>query len=399
MQRFIRLLVVCLVFLCAAGAAYATDVIVDCTGSIPGSYPSLSAALAAIPPTGPNSIGIFGACSDNSFIYGYSDLIIYAADSSANITAANPNRLILTIDGSSRLTLYGIAFTGGRGIGIFNESTVFASGLTIQNSNRQGVQVFDSLLQLDTTTIANNGRNGLYVDGSTVSLNGGVTLRDNGRYGVIAGSSSKFTASDGGPGFPNVFQNNQAGGVGADGGCYLNLAGDNRILNNGSYGILILHTTTLYLTGGAQVSGNAGPGLHIGETSHGEFTQITVQNNGTGTGSPGIEIVNNADGYIDGDVQISGNGAQGILVDWSSVLASLGGNTISGNMAEGIFVHANGTVNFIARDSVAGNGNADLACDTTSLVSGDISGIANVKCARVERGTGRRYPAHAHEKP
>jgi len=66
--------------------------------------------------------------------------------------------------------------------------------------------------------------------------------------------------------------------------------------------------------------------VHCGESSHCEWSGVTQINSNTGGG---IEITDHSDGYIDGGITISGNTGVGILVDLSSLLNSLGGNTIS----------------------------------------------------------------------
>ncbi len=390
MFRESRLLLLACALLLATTPALANDVLVDCSGNTPGAYNSFQAAMAALPPAGPNSIGLFGSCADNINIYGYSDLVIYAATADASITPANPNARLLSIGSSLRIYVLGISFNGGRGTNVYNSTDVNFSGVTIQGSDRQGLVTTDSLLAVDNSTITDNARQGIYIDGGVTYLYGPLTIRNSGRNGVFITSSAKVLGFG-----PQLFvQNNAINGFAIDGGSYVNMSGDVQVLDNASWGFFVLHTTSLYATGGVQVLRNGAGGIHIGETSHGEFASLAVENNGTASSGPGIETVSNSDMYIDGEVTVRNNAGTGIVLDRSSVFSSLGGNTLTGNGAEGISFRQFGLGNFDGADVIVANGLANLSCDNSSMVAGNLTGVTNIRCAKVEPGTGRSR-AHA----
>ena len=49
-------------------------------------------------------------------------------------------------------------------------------------------------------------------------------------------------------------------------------------------------------------------------------------------------------------------------------------------------------------NTFAGNGTANLSCDANSLFSGDLTGIQNIKCMKIERTKGPPRPGRA-DKP
>jgi len=157
------------------------------------------------------------------------------------------------------------------------------------------------------------------------------------------------------------------------------------------------------MQGAVLIESNGDNGIYLGETSHGEAGGATIRNNGTDPASPngrdGIHTVENSDFYLDGGMTITGNAGHGVYVDYASLLSSLGGNTISNNGIDGAFIHANGTGHWWVTDTITGNADAAIVCDSTSLVTGDISGVnsKDVKCSRVERDLGKPRPGNSNQ--
>ena len=69
-----------------------------------------------------------------------------------------------------------------------------------------------------------------------------------------------------------------------------------------------------------------------------------------------------------------------MLVDQSSSLTSLGGNTISNNTDDGLVLNLLSVVKFNGTDTITGNGKLALECNNGSMVSGDISTYKPKKC-------------------
>ena len=93
-----------------------------------------------------------------------------------------------------------------------------------------------------------------------------------------------------------------------------------------------------------------------------------------------------------GGVQITGNNGPGIWLDMQAKLRlgpPLNGTssdfTINGNAEEGVRV-LHMSIVWSNSGTLFGNGVADLTCDGSSLVFGDVTGIAVNKCANTEQG-------------
>lgn len=376
--------------------ALANDVTADCTGTTPGAATSINQALLSLPLAGPNSIYVIGTCTENVTISGRTQLTIFANPGTATLNSANPNRRLLVMFDSTQIFIDGLNFDGGRGILVFNSTDVSFGDTTIQNSGLQGISATNSIIDVFNATIQNNARGGLLAVGGNLNIDGGVTVTNNARSGI--GMLTGHLNLNGGDGFsipPNVISNNGSAGVSLADTAELDAGADNRILNNGLSGLQAIHTSTVIWDGGS-ISGNQGVGVHVGETSHGEFSNISITGNGATPGSGGggiasgsgaaggIEVVENSDLFIDGGADVSGNLATGIFVDESSVLSSLGGNTVNNNTGDGFLVTNLAVAHFFATDTATGNTLNGLECDDTSVVIGTTSGFGKLKCARLK---------------
>ena len=376
---WIKLLLPILCFVMLPAAAYGASADVDCSGTTPTAFSSITAALATLPNAGPNSISVKGTCSENVAIINRTDLQI-VGNPTATVQPGNPNARLLRIFGSQRILIRGITFDGGFGIFVNDNSRVDFDTITVQNSGLGGLGSNDSRVHLANSTVKNNIRTGITVNGGTFDVDSGVTVSGNGRNGIAATTARlRLNGGDGTPGTENVISHNTGSGVSIANNASAEINGDNRITNNsGSFGVVVLHTSNLIMSEGI-INNNTGIGVHCGETSHCEWAGATqINSNGGG----GIEITDHSDAYIVGGVDISGNTGTGILVDLSSLVNSLGGNTINNNTADGIEVNNLSIFKFAAIDTVTGNTDKSLVCDNESLVVGDISTLRRVSCSR-----------------
>jgi hypothetical protein len=386
-----KLLFACLLLL-FSNLAFAAGATVDCSGATPGAFTSIHAALASLPAAGPNSITVTGNCTENVNIIGRSQLTINAVPGTANVIAANPNARVLLIISSQGIFIDGLNFSGGRGVLVNNSTDVQLSDGIFQNSSLQGISTINSTFDIFNATVQNALRSGISATNGSLGIDGGVTITNNGRAGVsMITGHLVISGGDGTPGTENVISNNGSVGVSAANSSEVDIAGDNRILTNGTTGLQVIHTSTAIVSD-STISGNHGVGVHIGETSHGEFSAMTITGNGSTAGgggggieggsgaAGGMEVVENSDMFIDGQVNVSNNLATGIFVSESSVLSSLGGNTINNNTGDGFLVEGLALVHFFAPDTATGNTVAPLECDATSLLLGDKAGLGGTKC-------------------
>jgi hypothetical protein len=381
--RFIgpKLLLISLLVLLPSSMAFAAGAVVDCSGATPGAFTTITAALASLPAAGPNSISVTGTCHENVVMFGRTDLTIFG-NPTATVVPGNANGHLLAIFGSQRVGIQNITFDGGRGALVNDNSRVDFTSVTIQNSLGIGLTSIDSLVHIADSTIKASTRSGISVGGGTFYVDSdvtGTTVSNNGRIGIAVLTGHLILNGGDGvtPGTENVISNNGTSGVEVANSAEADINGDNRIIGNqGSFGLLVIHTSTVLMSDGT-ISSNAGIGVHCGETSHCEWSGATkIDSNGKG----GIEITDHSDAYIDGGIDISGNTGTGILVDLSSVLNSLGGNTINNNTDDGIVLNTLSVLKFAANDTITGNGNLALECNNGSLVSGDISTYKPKKC-------------------
>ena len=387
-----KLLCVFLPVLLHSSLTFAAGATVDCSGATPGAFTTITAALASLPLAGPNSINVSGNCTENVNIVGRTQLTIAAAPGTANVTAASPNARVLVIVGSQQIFVDGINFSGGRGVLVNNSTDVQLGDGTFENSSLQGINVINSTFDIFNATVQNAVRSGISQSGGALGVDGGVTISHNGRAGISMTTGHLIlSGGDGTPGTENVISNNGSVGVGIANSAEADIGGDNRILANGTTGLQVIHTSTAIVSD-STISGNQGVGVHLGETSHGEFGNMTITGNGataagggggieSGSGAAGgMEVVENSDMFIDGAVNVSNNLATGIFVSESSVLSSLGGNTVNNNAGDGFLAEGLALVHFFGADTATGNTKAPLECDTTSLLLGDSAGLGGTKC-------------------
>jgi parallel beta helix pectate lyase-like protein len=375
-----KLLFACFLLL-LSNLAFADGAVVDCTGATPGAFTSITAALAALPAAGPNSISVVGTCHENVIIVNRTDLTIFG-NPNATVAPGNANGRLLVVFASQRIGIQNITFDGGRGVIVNDNSRVDFTNITIQNSTAIGLTSIDSLVHIADSTVKNSTRSGISIGGGTFYVDSdvtGTTVTANGRVGIAISTGHLIMNGGDGvtPGTENVVSNNTGAGVVVANSAEADISGDNRITGNqGPFGLEVLHTSTVIMSDGL-IQSNAGIGVHCGETSHCEWAGVTkIDNNLKG----GIEITDHSDAYIDGGIDISGNTGNGVLIDLSSAFNSLGGNTINNNTADGILLNTLSVLKFAANDTITGNGNLALSCNNGSLVSGDVSGYKPKKC-------------------
>ncbi len=362
----------CFLLILASSLAFADTVTVGCPGGTPGTFSSLETAVVSSPDH--TTFLVSGTCSEIVSIQKRNDLNFFG-NPSATIQAADPSLPVVNISSSQGISFNsGFTFTGGIGLQISLSPSVRLSGITVQNSTVFGITSADSAVHLSRSSVTASTRSGIVVIGGAFYLDGGVNVSNNGRLGISV-DSSHLSIQDGLG--PNIVSNNGISGIQVFGSSQGDFNGDNEFTTNGGqFGLLVLNNSGVSMTNGI-INSNTGLGVFCGGTTHCEFSGTHIDSNGAG----GIQIVDHSDAAFDGAVEVSGNTGVGVLVDQNSYLNSAGGNTITNNTGDGLILNALSALKFTANDTItATTGNLALNCNNGSLVTGDVTPYKPRKC-------------------
>jgi hypothetical protein len=396
----------------AASPVSAADLTVNCPGGGPGAYPSITAALNAITNNaGPNSISVSGTCTENVFIFNQNNLNIHNAPGSAAVitNAASPAQITVQLLGSRLVTFNGLSIQGGNpGLFVNQGSDLQIFNSVIENNVGSGaIVLIKSDLNLgDSCIIRNNGANGLVVGDSSlvvvmspiqiVSNNaagvnafssgyikfqstGGHTIKGNGGTGILAGPDGHvFLQST----LPTVISNNGGDGLAFQQGSTGRIDGQNTIQNNGVLGVRVESSTVTFFgdsTGNTTITGHT---FGVGVSSGGELTfdgphQIT--GNGNLTNEGGIHVERSSLNLQNG-ATVSSNIGIGILGDAHSGIVLGPTASVTNNSSTGIRLRHQSLVGLTTPVTIQGNGGGNIACDSTSLAYGQLSGVTGVQC-------------------
>lgn len=398
-----------LVLLAASGAS-AADLTVVCPGGGLGAYPSITAALNAITNNaGPNSITVSGTCTENVFIFNQNNLYIHnAPGSTAVITnAASPAQITVQLFGSRLVTFDGLSIQGGNpGLFVNQGSDLQVFNSVIEKNMGDGAIV---LIKSDlnfgaSCIIRNNGGNGLVVGDSSIGLvlspiqilnnssdgaaafsngyikfqsTGGHTIQGNAGHGISAGTDGHvFLQSFN---LPTVIRNNGFDGLAFLEGSTGRIDGQNTIENNGPVGVLVESSTVTFF-GNTTITGHGFTGVNVtrgGELSFYGAHQIT--GNGNPTDGAGIRVERSSLNLQDG-ASVSNNLGPGIFGDAHSGIVLGPTASVANNSSIGIRLRHQSLIGLTAPVTIQGNGGANIACDSTSLAYGQLTGITGVQC-------------------
>jgi len=434
----LSLAVLCLAFTMSASAA---NVSVDCNGPKPGSFPSITAALNSLVPAGPNVITVQGTCKENVFIFYYQNLTIQSAAGFTAVieNAANPAGIVLQAFGCRGLVLLNLVIEGGTyGLLINQASEAEIFNLVVQNNSSDGATAqIGSTLGVDNSKFINNGGNGLTVAGmsnATLATSPGETILFSGN----AGNGIDVDAADLGVNFGSIrVEHNAGAAVFVAAGQLLiyggTSAGAGNVFRYNGEGIDLFDNSSARFFGNNIIENNGEVGLQVVSASSAGFFGHTLPDGSivattiAGHSGPGVNVVRSSAAIFNGPHQIRGNGSagdifrSGIRVEHSDL--TLAGAKISGNTGPGITADESSTVNVSANTvigsnaedgvrlaiqsnggffqpiTIAGNGGASIACDITSVVFGDFTGIKNVDCNHLasvvsDTSTTRRLVMH-----
>ncbi len=430
-----------IVAICLFPSATAASTLNVICGDPNALYPTIKAALDTLPlnsPTEPNSINITGTCTENVILYSRQRITIQAAPGAqtAKIVAPDSNSDVLSVNKSRNVVLRGIVISGGwRGVMIQGSSEVEMDQCTIEQASGVGIQVNDmSNLRLDRTTIRNNGSHGLMVDDSSFASVGEkavqgqlIHIHNNGGSGISVTNSAVMVRG------LTIIEDNASTGVSLAGSRFLlrGIRAENLVLNNGSFGVNVSEGSSAMFSGSNTIRHNGGFGIQVGRSSTATFSEVTtsdgwagytvienndqlganiaaggtalfagrhkIRGNGGAPESPdktpyrgGFRVATGAHLSLRLGSEVTDNIGQGI---WVEVGASVGlgypaeipGATVNRNTKEGVAVIRGASLWIVSPSTVSDNGIANISCDNSAWLFGDITGIRLIKCENVLR--------------
>ena len=374
----------CLFFIAnRAGAQY---LLVDCSGSTPGTYSSINYALSA--------------ASNGAYIYVYPGTCYEDVNitnvSNISIGTWWPGAVVLhgsfTVNGSNNVFLYGFSIISGygNGINVYRSSrNVMIDSCSSSNNSGYGANINgnSSVYIQGSGNYSSNGNAGIYLsENSTLWLlpwTGGapIAVNNNAQFGVNVDQSDLYVYGN------TQFENNAGGSsnYGGDGiqlirgsrGLFLALSGDNIVSGNQYAGILIDSHSEGQLVGGGylgtsfqnyvQQNGPVGIVVRLG-------SQLTLATAGyvTGHSEAGIDVYGNSELTTNGNNFIQNNpGQAAIRIDGNSQ-AQLYNAVISGNGGPGVQILGNSSA-VVQTDSVTSNSGGPIVCDTSAYLTTDLT--------------------------
>ena len=408
---------------------------VICPGGGPGAFPSITAALSTLNPNDANTITVSGNCVENVFIANFERLVIQSAfGQNATVTAADPSGIVVQTFQSTGIGLFGLVIQGGSvGVLLNQGSNVTINNCTIQGNSGDGLDMqMASTLVMENSTIRDNhgngmsvgagsnatmatnpnerirvlrnGGDGIDVDGSYFQVNFGTLDVENNAGAAISQSGGRLVVfADQSFGGGNVFQGNGEG-IDIFNAASAHFFGRNVITGNGDVGLQIWGSSALFDGGGTLPDGSLSATIiqshnivGVNVVRSGELTMRgphQIQNNGSSIADStlrgGIRL-NRSSLTLGGGVQITGNTGPGVRADQNTG-TFVSNVTISSNTEEGVLVDRQSVADFSQPLSIVGNGTASISCDTTSLIFGDLTGVAGINCMRIERQVGPPRP-------
>ena len=234
-------------------------------------------------------------------------------------------------------------------------------------------------LNFSGSTSQDNGGNGVDLRrgarGSLNGINSDNVIERNGNGVVVVTSASASIFGE------NLIQDNRGSGVVVQAGGWASIfpqRPDNvlrRVLitRNRTAGIFVSADAGASVSGGeTEISDNNFAGVFVGSVSR---LQFSGSNN-----------------------TIKDNGGFGVEAQWNSAVF-LGSTAITGNADGGALIIRGAVSQFFG--DISGNGGPSISCDETALVTGDLTGIKNIDCRRIERENGppRGGTFHAPDGP
>ena len=238
---------------------------------------TITAALKLLVPGGPNTLNIFGTCTENVVISGFNRLSLVGKHGGTVIDASGgAAQTILVVDSTD--VIFRQLFIDGGLIGVQCDdfSVCRFDGDTVVNGRDGGIQITQSRAEVGYTTIRATGNGLTALGASSVRVLGGLNLEDNGTGIVIDGGSSMeiLGASITGGKFAGIEVSEHS---------YLSLSATT-ISGNGN-GIELVRHSSLHLGTTNTITANTGYGIFLFDLS---FATFDPGNSVTGNNRNGI---------------------------------------------------------------------------------------------------------------
>lgn len=363
------------------------QLVVDCTGVTPGTFPSINAALGASGP-GTAIFVVAGPCNENLNLAGQLDLFIGTYDGFPHVALNGSINVVeshgvyfhgldvstgtsgfgngISVSQSQALVIHDCTSNGNAGAGLSlggNSEALIVSPASFDNNNSGGIflsensTVETSGWNGQAVDISNNRGPGLFVSFGSFNTYGHTTIMNNvaglgslSGYGVDmrGGSRAQFGALSG----SNIISGNQSGGVSLQEGAeisFWNGGWQNFIQNNGPVGVSAGFHSQVTLFNDVEISGHAGAAVDLyGSSQAYLFGANNLHNNG-----------------VAGDAR-----SAAIRVDGNSE-AFLRGGTISQNAGPGILALVNSSVDLTGVSFSSNTGGA-ISCDSSAYMISDL---------------------------
>ena len=338
---------------------------------------------AAIAGTGPITVIVKGTCNENVVIE-RDDVTLQADVGGATVHATDPTKAAILIQGARRVRIIGFGVNGGTGGVVGRRGASFdlsGPGCLIDANDRFGVVAsYGASGTVDNCTIqgTTGEGNGVVAANESSLVITNSTVQNNAAAGVVAVRNSQIRIGQNANGdaviLPVTITGNAGNGV-TIGDSSAGIVVGGSISNNSRTGIFVgrgssgqIGAGQSGLVGGPSVQNNGGTGITIEGANATVLSSTISLNGGNGVqlingGSARIGIKNDNSGYL-GNV-IANNGGSGVALSNSSSTA-LGGNLIQANgtnpavFAYGVLALRGSAVDFVGDNTVADNASAGL---------------------------------------
>jgi hypothetical protein len=354
------------------------QLVVDCTGATPGTFPSINAALPSAA-AGTFIIILAGPCNESVQLSGYKNLFLgtyygfpnVAINGGINVTQSQGVYLHglditnawgdgINVQQSQALVLDACTANGNAGSGLnlgsASEAQIIAPA-SFDGNNSNGVRLFgNAYVEADSwngqsVDVSNNHGSGVWSSQSSFTTLGRTSIANNGGFGVefYGGTKGQFGSLSG----PNSIIGNQQGGVSLQENAEIslfNLGSQTYIQNNGPVGVTAGFGSQVTLYDQVDVSGHSGPAVDLYANSQARlFGANNIHNNG-----------------VAGDPR-----SAAIRVDGNSE-AFLRGGTVTQNIGPAILVLVSSSVDFTGV-SFSSNSGGIVVCDSSAYMLSDLA--------------------------
>jgi parallel beta-helix repeat protein len=240
---------------------------------------SINSVLARLDPARTWILDVSGTCKENVVVQSFENLTLIAKPGASISDNSGGNLDVIDVFDTHEFSMQGFSVNGGSsGVGCGDYSQCRFSGNTVQGSTGDGIFIARSRASLQGDTLQNNAGRGLAVINGGVAATFGVTFQGNAE-GADANVGSTLIASN------VISQNNGGAGIRIANHSTLRLI-DSTLSGNSDVGVRVVGSSEAnFVTNitGNVITGNAGPGVLLGDLSFASFVgadHITGNNPG-----------------------------------------------------------------------------------------------------------------------